>query len=158
MKDKAQVDAQIDKMTVIEGDYSQVKNLQVSPQPIAIDSFAGSLIKNSSPGLGQNMWKQLSHVNIPIFSGCKSNYDSLKAAFTACIDKAPATVEYKLLQLRQSLAGDALKTVENLGHSPEAYEVAKERPERNFGCERRRVVLHLELSNIRPIEREISKT
>ena len=98
------------------------------------------------------MWKQLSHVNIPVFSGSKSNYDSWKAAFTACIDKAPATAEYKLLQLRQSLAGDTLKAIENLGHSPETYEVAKERLERKFGGERRQIAPHLEeLSNIRPI-------
>ena len=152
MKDKSQVDALIDEMTVFEGEYSKIQSLQVSPQPIAIDSFAGSSIKTSSNDLGQDMWKQLSRVNIPVFSGSKSNYDSWKAAFTACIDKAPATAEYKLLQLRQSLAGDALKAIENLGHSPEAYEVAKERLERKFGGERRQIALHLEeLSTIRPI-------
>ena len=43
-----------------------------------------------------------------------------------CIDKAPATPEYKLLQLRQYLCGDALKAVETLGHSAAAYEAAKE--------------------------------
>ena len=152
MKDKSQVDALIDEMTVFEGEYSKIQSLQVSPQPIAIDSFAGSSIKTSSNDLGQDMWKQLSRVNIPVFSGSKSNYDSWKAAFTACIDKAPATAEYKLLQLRQSLAGDALKAIENLGHSPEAYEVAKERLERKFGGERRQIALHIEeLSTIRLI-------
>jgi len=43
-----------------------------------------------------------------------------------CIDKAPATPEHKLLQLRQYFFGDALKAVETLGHSAAAYEAAKE--------------------------------
>ena len=48
-----------------------------------------------------------------------------------------ATAEYKLLQLRQCLAGEALKTiVENLGHSATAYTTAKERLERKFGGHR----------------------
>ena len=45
----------------------------------------------------------------------------------ACIDKAPATAEYKLLQLRQCLSGEALKVIESLGHSAAAYEAAKDR-------------------------------
>ena len=35
----------------------------------------------------------------------------------ACIDQAPATPGYKLLQLRQHLTGEALKCIKNLGHS-----------------------------------------
>ena len=45
----------------------------------------------------------------------------------ACIDKAPAAAEYKLLQLRQYLS-ETLKAIENLGHSAAAYQIAKERP------------------------------
>ena len=52
----------------------------------------------------------------------KRNYNNWKAAFIACIDQAPATAEYLLLQLRQYLSGKALKAVENLEHSPGAYE------------------------------------
>ena len=48
--------------------------------------------------LGRDMWKQLKHVTIPVFSGDKKTYHSWKAAFTACVDQAPVTVEYKLLQ------------------------------------------------------------
>ena len=55
--------------------------------------------------IGRDLWKQLRRVSIPIFDGNKSTYESWKAAFTACIDQAPATPEYKLLQLRQYLAG-----------------------------------------------------
>ena len=44
----------------------------------------------------------------------------------ACVDKAPATAEYKLLQLRQYLTGEALKSTESLGYSATAYEAAKD--------------------------------
>ena len=51
----------------------------------------------------------MKRVSIPIFDGNKPTYEGWKAAFTACIDQAPATPEYKLLQLRQHLTGEALK-------------------------------------------------
>uniref|UniRef100_A0A8W8P1X9 CCHC-type domain-containing protein n=1 Tax=Magallana gigas TaxID=29159 RepID=A0A8W8P1X9_MAGGI len=64
----------------------------------------------------------------------------------------PATPEYKLLQLRQYLSGEALKAVENLGHSSIAYEAAKDRLERKFGGQRRQVMRHREqLDSFRPI-------
>ena len=43
---------------------------------------------------------------------------------------APATPEFKLLQLRQHLSGDALKAIEGLGYSRFAYEAAKEKLDR----------------------------
>ena len=76
--------------------------------------------------IGRDMWTQLKRVATSI-SGNKKTYESWKAAFIACIDKAPATPEYKLLQLQQYLSGEALKTIENLGQSGNAYEAAKER-------------------------------
>ena len=102
--------------------------------------------------LGQDMWKQLKRVSIPVFSGNKANYANWNAAFTACIDQAPATPEYKLLQLRQYLAGEALKTIEKLGHSGAAYQAAKDRLDRKYGGARRQVALQLdELENFPPI-------
>ena len=102
--------------------------------------------------IGLDLWKQLKRVTIPVFSGDKKSYQSWKAAFTACVDNAPATAEYKLLQLRQCLAGEALKAIENLGHSATAYHTAKERLERKFGGHRRQVALYLEeVENFRPI-------
>ncbi|MCG8034838.1 MAG: DUF1759 domain-containing protein, partial [Candidatus Thiodiazotropha taylori] len=83
-------------------------------------------------------------MQIPVFTGEKKNYQSWKASFLACIDSAPATAEYKLLQLRQYLSGDALKVIENLGHSATAYEAAKDRLERKFGGKRRQIALYLE--------------
>ena len=62
----------------------------------------------------------------------------------ACIDKAPLTPEYKLLQLQQHLSGDGLMAVETLGYSAAAYKTAKVRLQRKFGCQRRKMALHLE--------------
>ena len=53
----------------------------------------------SSTLIGQNLWKQLKRVTIPVFSGDKRTYQNWKAAFVTCVDKAPATPEHKLLQL-----------------------------------------------------------
>ena len=57
---------------------------------------------------------------------------SWKTLFTACIDQAPPLPEYKLLQLRQHLTGEALKCINNLEHSAAACEASKNRLERKF--------------------------
>ena len=80
-----------------------------------------------APSIRQDLWRQLKRVQRPVFHSYKRTYQSWKAAFLACIDKAPATAEYKLLQLRQYLSGEALQAIESLGHSATAYEAAKER-------------------------------
>ena len=98
----------------------------------------------AAPSIGQDLWRQLKRVQILVFTGDKRRYQSWKAAFLACIDSAPATGEYKLLQLRQYLSGDALKVIENLGHSATAYEAAKERLERKYGGKRRQISIYLE--------------
>ena len=102
--------------------------------------------------LGADLRRQLKRVAIPVFSGSKKEYENWKASFMACIDQAPATVEYKLLQLRQYLTGDALKATEGLGHSAAAYETAKERLDRKFNGRRHQLAIYLEeLENIKPI-------
>ena len=102
--------------------------------------------------LGQDLWKQLKRVNILVFSGDKRTYQNWKAAFMACVDKAPATAEYKLLQLRQCLTGEALKAIKSLGYSAVAYETAKERLERKFGGQRRQIALYLEeIDSFKPV-------
>ena len=82
------------------------------------------------------MWNQLKRVSIPVFNGDKRAYEGWKAAFMACVDQAPATPEYKLLQLWQHLSGEALKMVEPLGHLAAAYEAAIALLERKFDGER----------------------
>ena len=104
------------------------------------------------------MWRQMKRVSIPIFNGNKQKYPSWKAAFEACIDKAPATGEYKLLQLRQYLEGYALCAIEDLGHSAASYEAAKERLERKFGGSRRQIAFYIEeLSRYPPMKEENAK-
>ena len=70
---------------------------------------------NESELIGQDFWKKLKRVTIPTFSGDKRAYQNWKAAFMSCVDRAVAMAEYKLLQLRQCLTGEALKSIENLG-------------------------------------------
>ena len=98
----------------------------------------------SQPTIEQDLWKQLKRIEIPVFSGDKRKYDSWKAAFLACVDRAPATDEFKMLQLKQCLAGEALCAIEHLGHSAAAYGTAKERLERKFGGKRRQISLYYE--------------
>ena len=93
-------------------------------------------IYSSQKEIGQDMWKQMKSVSFLVFAGNKRTYENWKAAFSACIDKAPATPEYKLLQLRQHLSGEAVKVIENLGHSAPAFEAAKSRLERTLGGKR----------------------
>ncbi|XP_045206181.2 uncharacterized protein LOC123558365 [Mercenaria mercenaria] len=95
-------------------------------------------------------------VQIPVFTGEKRKYESWKAAFNACIDSAPSTAEYKLLQLRQYLSGEALKSIENLGHSAASYEASKERLDRKFGGKRRQVMAYLEELDKFPVMKEES--
>ena len=99
------------------------------------------------PTLSWNMWNQLKRISIPVFNGDRRAYEGWKAAFMACVHQAPATPDYKLLQLRQHLSGEALKIVEPLGHS-----AAIALLERKFGGERRKLALHLEeLENIKSL-------
>ena len=124
---------------------SEVHATAASFQPHHKAKHAASPLSNKeAPTIGQDLWRQLKRVEIPVFTGDKRTYSNWKAAFLACIDSAPATPEYKLLQLRQYLAEDALKSIENLGHSAVAYDAAKERLERKFGGKRRQVAIYLD--------------
>ena len=114
---------------------------QFTPVPMDVPGKASA--ETPAVTIGRGMWTQLKRVAIPVFWGNKKTYESWKAAFIACIDKAPATPEYKLLQLRQYLSGEALKTIENLGHSGYAYEAAKERLELKFGSQRHQNAINL---------------
>ena len=105
-----------------------IRNRLRSVDPVPDPGFAPE-----SREIGRDMWKQLSRVNIPTFSGDKKTYAGWRAAFYTCVDAAPATAEYKLLQLRSYLRGEALKAIESLGHSPAAYEAAKTRLDHKFG-------------------------
>ena len=64
------------------------------------------------PPIGQDMWRQLERVSERKFTGAPSAYPSWKAAFCACVDNAPATSVYMLLQLNQCLLGEPLRLIE----------------------------------------------
>ena len=94
--------------------------------------------------IGEDLWRQLKGIKLPVFTGDKRSYRNRKAAFMACVDTAPSTGEYKLLQLRQCLSGEVLNVKESLGHSAAVYEAAKEHLERRYGDKRRQVAIYLE--------------
>ena len=120
------------KWTDIETGHAE----SLAPQKNVINSNDATFkptASSTTTSMGQDLWMQLKRVQIPVFPDDKRTYQSWKAAIIACIDSAPATGEYKLLQLRQYLLGEALAVIENLGHSSSAYEAAKERLERKYG-------------------------
>lgn len=63
----------------------------------------------------------------------KQHSENWKSVCSASIDHAPVTQKCKMLQLCQYFCGDALKTVEGLGHFGYAYQAAKEHIERKYG-------------------------
>ena len=128
------------------------------PEPALFPRNFGPQTPSKKIQIGRDMWKQLKRVSIPVFSGDKRTYENWKAAFLACIDQALFTAEYKLLQLRQYLFGEALKSDENLGHSSTAYEAAKSRLESKYGGTRRQMAIYLEkLENFKPIRTGYAK-
>ena len=44
--------------------------------------------------IGQDLWKQLKRVTIPVFSGDTRTYKNWRAAFMACVNQVPATASY----------------------------------------------------------------
>ena len=126
------------KETKITGGEAKEQDIKLDT-PITINSTEGY-----GEVIGRDMWKQLTRVSMPIFNGDRRSYGSWKAAFMACVDKAPVTAECKLLQLNKYLSGEALKVVKSLGHSATAYEAAKERLGRKYGGQRRQVNLYIE--------------
>ena len=56
------------------------------------------------------------------------------------------------------MAGEALKSIESLGHSATAYRAAMDRLERKFGGERQQIAIYLEeIDNFRPVRYGNSK-
>ena len=147
--DATKVKATMDEMDVLERDYSQAfRNVPGSRG----STSEGRSTPSPAPPALSSTFSHIRKVSVPTFSGEKRAYASWKATFMACIDSATVSDEYKLLQLRQSLDGEALKVIEGLGHSAAAYNVALQRLERKFGGSRRQVALYLEeLSHFKPV-------
>ena len=96
------------------------------------------------PPPGHQPWTQTKRVEIQTFAGEKLKYEEWKAAFIACVGSSPATPEYKFLQMKQFLSGEALQAVANFGYTQRGYEEAKARLDKKFGGERRQVALYVE--------------
>ncbi|XP_065185806.1 uncharacterized protein LOC135816538 [Sycon ciliatum] len=97
-----------------------------------------------APPPGHEPWTQMKRVSIETFTGDKRKYEEWKASFIACVDSSPATPEYKFLQMKQFLGGDALQVVANLGYTQRGYDTAKARLEKKFGGKRRQVAMYVE--------------
>jgi len=68
------------------------------------------------------------------------------------VDNTPATPEYKLLQFRQCLAGEALKATESMGHLVTAYHRANVRLKMKLRGQRCQIALYSEeVDNFRSI-------
>ena len=106
--------------------------------------FEPNASNNTPPTIGQDLCRQLKPVQIPVFNGEKKNYQSWRASFLTCIDSAPATAEYKLMQLRQYVSVEALKVIDSFGHSAATYQAAKDRLDRKYGGKRRQIALYHE--------------
>ncbi|XP_067649100.1 uncharacterized protein [Haliotis asinina] len=116
------------------------------------DAWKGINTASQDDRIGDDMRTKLKRVSIPVFHGNIKEYESWKTAFIACVDKANATNEYKLLQLKQYLAGEASEVISRLGHTAAADDVALERLERKYGGKRRQIALKMEeVYNFRPI-------
>ena len=74
----------------------------------------------------------------------KQAYNTWKAAFLACTDQAPASSEYKLLELREYLRADALQAIEGRGKSAAAYDAAKAHLDHKYGGEHQQVATYLQ--------------
>ena len=82
-------------------------------------------------------------MDIPKFSGeDKADYQPWKAAFMSVVDVMDIPVGENVLQLQSSLTRKALALVKDLGYSVNAYEGAKEKPEK-YGGQRRLQIKHL---------------
>ena len=91
-----------------------------------------------------SIFSSLKKVSLPVFSGDVKQFLNWENSFSSCIDKSILSAQAKLLHLRQYLAGDVVKVLQGLGHSADAYELAKQRLRRRYGGERRKIALFLE--------------
>ena len=102
-------------------------------EQIQVNKF---LFKKERKRTSNDIWREFKKVSLPVFDSDKWQYEDWKSAFTACIDHAtdhaPAIPQYKLLQLRLYLRGNALQSIEGLWYSGYVYQGAKEHLERKY--------------------------
>lgn len=93
----------------------------------------------------EDPFKGLQRIPIPKFKGDKRSFESWYAGFYQIVrrhNKVPP--EQKLLRLHSCLEGEALRTIQNLGYSAAAYDVAIARLVCKYGGKRRELTIRLE--------------
>ncbi|XP_065195672.1 uncharacterized protein LOC135827076 [Sycon ciliatum] len=117
-----------------------------APVPTYVGGTAARPAPRTAPAAAAqiNIASKLKRIEIAVFIGEKRKYERWKSAFSVCVDQQPLSAEFKLLQLRQYVAGEALDAIESLGYSAAAYDAALRRLERRFGGSRRRLVVRTE--------------
>ena len=91
-----------------------------------------------------DVYRHLKKIEIPMFSGQKTMYDSWLTAFRICVDQPPLSPELKLLQLRQYLSGQPIAIIETYGFSAEAHAAALDHHDKKYGGEKRKTAVHME--------------
>ena len=93
----------------------------------------------------EDPFKGLTRLPIPKFRGDKRSFESWYAGFHQIVGRhKKVPPKQKLLRLYSCLEGEALRTVQNLGYSSAAYDIAIARLVRKYGGKRRELTMRLE--------------
>lgn len=93
--------------------------------------------------------------NVPVFQGDVTLFPSFLTSFNEAVHLRSLPVTQKMTALRQKLAGNALRLIENLGASPEDYQIAYNTLIEHFsGTYRIASALHDRFLNIVPLAKE----
>ena len=141
-----------------EGKFSHLKNSTPKASTAAdhendhltatyelVNAGQGAQPTHSTPNDDGDPIKGLTRLPIPKFKGDKRLFEAWYAGFHQIVGrhkKVPS--EQKLLRLYSCLEGEALHTVQNLGYSAAAYDVAIARLVRKYGGQRRELTMRLE--------------
>ena len=133
--------------TAIESIETQIDNLKSKNPPKST--------MQTNEAIQASELIKLKKISLPSFSGNKREYSTWRATFKEFVDKTNTSPEYKLLQLKDALTGEAAQSTHGLGYSREAYECALDRLDRKYGGRRRETSLLLEeVSLFKPVRKD----
>ena len=97
-----------------------------------------SLMRTTSSGSVQDLkskrkLKMFNPLRVPTFQGSFKDFEQWRMTFKVCIEDTDGSDEEKLLYLRQSLFGEPLLLVKNIGFGPDALQTALKRLEERYG-------------------------
>ena len=101
----------------------------LTPKVSIVLNHGEQVAKERHPVLNdEDPFKGLTRLLIPKFNGDKRSFESWYAGFPEIVGKLTRVLlEEKLFRLYSCLEGEALSTIQNLGYSAAAYEVATAR-------------------------------